>query len=463
MTTASPRFRWTLGAFDVLYITGVMMVPFFSWYGLRVAQFGVLPLLAVPFLWRMARPERRDWLLVVLFGQYALLMILNFWLYEPLEGERTSVQDKLVLYGGAVAVLVLVLMRLRLSIDLGSIWRIVAPAVLGTAILLLAWHYASSPECRVGLLTKDLMIPPLWLGVFTIGLFHGWARLTPAERWLRHLLVAGAFVAMTAFLGSRGGFLALCLSVPAAALLLGAGRTIGQRVRVVATLGVASALGLVLGLALDLRADCGFAQRVAAIAETITNVDAVEITETVWSDRLEQAAPTEEGPAPAESATPPSGTAEPAPAESTPPPAVTADAGLIAGVYIRPLLWRAGLEAIGRAPLLGYGYSNEKFLTPGDFPHFHQQYISWLIWGGVVVLASGMVLLLAPLATFGVRRSRDGAILALAMIVPPAVYFLIETYLTHTTTILGYPLVLALYHAMSAPTADAAGSAPSTA
>jgi hypothetical protein len=85
----------------------------------------------------------------------------------------------------------------------------------------------------------------------------------------------------------------------------------------------------------------------------------------------------------------------------------------------------------------------------GDYPHYHQQYLSWMVWGGPPMLASGLAMLLAPLLTFGVRRSRDGAVLALAMIGPLAVSFLAGSYLLHTVMVLGYVMTLALTSALA--------------
>ena len=200
-------------------------------------------------------------------------------------------------------------------------------------------------------------------------------------------------------------------------------------------MGLFSVAGFAGGIALDLRSDCQFAQRLVAIAQTATRLgDAEELAEESFAGRLGS-----QGPAPAAEA----------PSPAAPAPQLDPEEALVGAVFIRAILWKDALDDIRASPLVGYGILNEDKLVVGDFPHFHQQYLSWLIWGGPLMLASGLAMLFAPLFTFGVRASRNGAVLALAMVGPLAISFLSGSFLLHTVMVMGYVLTLSLLYALA--------------
>jgi hypothetical protein len=197
-----------------------------------------------------------------------------------------------------------------------------------------------------------------------------------------------------------------------------------------------SVAGFAGGLALDIRSGCEFAERLVAVFSTFQRGEEAEtLAVKTFADKFEG---TEEEAQITE-----------APGDATASTKLDRDARLVGAVYIRPLLWAQALERIREAPLLGYGMLNEPALINGDFPHYHEQYLSWLIWGGPLMLISGLVMLFAPLVTFAPRRSQDGAILTLAMIAPIAVSFLAATNLLHTVMLLGYVMTLGLLHALA--------------
>lgn len=464
--TRSRLTRFGLTAFDVLLVAGIALVPILAWRGIRVMEYGLLPLLLAPLVWRRVVPDRNDWLAIALFGQYALLVALNAAVYPLIPATSGDAGEKIALYLGALLVLVLVLMRLRMSVDLGRVWRVVGPAAVIGSIALLGWEHLRlpSPEnCRVGYLSKHLLIPPLWLTVFAVAGYHGWSRMAPWERWVRHLALALVILATVAFSGGRAMLAAQAVTIPILALTLGRGEAMAGRVRIVVVMGLVSFAGFSAGLLADMRAGCGFSDRLAAIVWTVGRADeAVGLTEQKFAERL----------AGEEEVESPSPNAGAAPAEEPERAAdgsrANRDTGrgkskldrqerLVGSVYIRPLLWSEAMKRIGEAPVLGHGLLNEAALAVGDFPNFHQQYLSWLVWGGPLMLLSGLVMLFAPLFTFAPRRSQDGAILALAMIAPLGVSFLAATNLLHTVMVLGYAMSLALLHALARQDARAGG------
>jgi hypothetical protein len=425
--------RLGLSAFDVLMITGIALVPIMAWRGIRMVEVGALPLLLAPFVWRRLALDRNDLLTIGPFAQYALLVALNVALYPVMPDATGEPETKIILYLGSILALVLMVLRFRLAVDMAPIWRVVGPLSVLGSISLLGWDHLTIPppeNCRVGFLSKHLLIPPLWLTVFAVASYHGWSRMASWERWMRHLALALVIVATVAFSGGRAMLAAQAVTIPILALLLGAGETLWQRFRIVAVLAAVSFAGFAGGLALDIRAGCEFAERLQAIVRTLDHAEeAQELAVRTFANEFQEVAPVEL-------------TDEQA-------AALEREEWLVGAVYIRPILWGQALDRIAEAPLLGHGHLNEPALITGDFPHFHQQYLSWLVWGGPVMLVSGLAMLFGPLFTFGVRRSQDAAILALAMIAPLAVSFLAATNLLHTVMLLGYVMTLAFLHALA--------------
>lgn len=96
---------------------------------------------------------------------------------------------------------------------------------------------------------------------------------------------------------------------------------------------------------------------------------------------------------------------------------------VIAAGASRAQMWKNALDAIALAPFAGYGQAAEVDLVRSgyvffaEFSHFHNQYLSWLIWSGVAGLAAGLYFI-ASLALHGPDRRLGAAffgILAMVM------------------------------------------------
>lgn len=442
-------------ALNILLIAGIALTPILAWRGLRMVEIGILPLLALPFIWRRLTPQisldRTDWLLIGLFAQYALMVVINIVVFPTLPGASGEAANKIGLYLGSTLILILMVLRFRMMADVTRIWRVVCPLAVLLSVAALGWEHFTSPfgeNCRVGFYSKHLLIPPLWMTVLAVASYFGWSDMSGRERWLRHLALALVILATVAFSGGRAMLVAQALTIPLLAMLLGWGEALSQRARIFVVMGAVSLAGFAGGLALDIRAECQFAGRLTALVDTISKSgDAEALARQAYSNRL---AATDNAATPgAELDKAAQDIAEPAATPDPQPTVMSMEDRLVGAVYIRPVLWKNALETYAEAPLTGHGFLNESALTIGDFPHFHQQYLSWLVWGGPLMLISGLLMLLAPLLTFGVRRSRDGAVLALAMILPLGVSFMAATNLLHTVMLLGYVTTLSLLYALS--------------
>ncbi len=443
--TRSRTYRLGLTVCDVLVVAGIALVPIVAWKGIRLVEWGLLPLLAAPLVWRRVAPDRTDLWTVALFAQYSLFVAFNAFAYPLLPGTSGDLEAKLSLYVGSALLMLLMILRFRMTLDVGRIWRVVGPIAVIGSVAMLGWEHLTTPSpenCRVGFLAKFVLFPPVWLTIFGIAAYHDWTRLAPWERILRHFALALVVLATVAFSGARAMLIAQAITIPILALLLGRGEALRRRATIMAVLGLFSVAGFAGGIALDLRSDCQFAQRLLAIAQTATRLgDAEELAEESFAGRLglESAPARREPPA----------AATPKPDHDEPEPDLDEEEALVGAVFIRAILWKDALDDIRAAPLLGYGILNEDKLVVGNFPHFHQQYLSWLIWGGPLMLASGLAMLFAPLVTFGVRASRNGAVLALAMVGPLAISFLSGSFLLHTVMVMGYVMSLSLLYALA--------------
>jgi hypothetical protein len=82
----------------------------------------------------------------------------------------------------------------------------------------------------------------------------------------------------------------------------------------------------------------------------------------------------------------------------------------------RMALWFASVQAILKAPFIGYGTANERFIITGPAgvdPMYssHNQFTSWLLWGGIVLLIAGISLLVSPIVFLGKSVNRISGLL----------------------------------------------------
>jgi ABC-type multidrug transport system fused ATPase/permease subunit len=78
-------------------------------------------------------------------------------------------------------------------------------------------------------------------------------------------------------------------------------------------------------------------------------------------------------------------------------------------------LWKIAFDKISKKPWLGYGYAAEAKMINGQIAetsltHFHNQFLSWLIWGGILGFISGVAMLISPLFIF--RSKLSGLVFA---------------------------------------------------
>ncbi len=425
--------------FDALFIAGVVLTSVLAWRGLRIAELGALPLVLLLLPSRWASVTRVDVLTIVLVGQHFLLLLVNAAVFAPRpDVVEPTPDDAISLWLGALIVFPLLLLRARQIADVSRLWRVLGPVALIASIACLAWEHFATLECRLAFLSRGPLLPPLWFTILTIATFAGWDRLTSSERALRYVLVALTVTATVGFAGARTMLLIQLICFPLLGVLLSWNRPWRRWAAHSALMGGALAAGLVAGLAFDQRADCGFGQRLLAL---------FDVAEILFGD-----APSPESsllPPPALGGEHASFQRDIAPASYATDAASAASAEpVVREAMRRPEMWSDAVDLIRDRPLFGYGFVNEPPLA-GQYPNFHQQYLSWLIWGGPLMLLSGLLMLVSPLLTFGIRGSRDASILALAIIAPVLLDGFAVTLFHRTLTVAGWGLCFALIYALA--------------
>ncbi len=419
LTIAAQRFRSVL---DWAFIAGVVfalvlagkIVPF-------LIAVGVVP---IPFLLGSLRsrrlsvaPER----ILVPSAIYFTYVLLTYFFFTGLQpGETKPVNPDLELYGVAIAMLLVGLLRglevesLRKKFDTAVPWTLLASFVVLTVMMFMGYR----ESCRVQAGAAWPFIPALLFGTLTFLSFLGWTRYTSHERRFRLLLNAFAIVVVVAYTASRGvavaqfGVLALFALLSLAPQLRG--RLPGFR-----QLLLSSMVGLALCGVVSLATGCGSMDRIMPMIKTIGILSA-------HTD--EQSATTEVVPEPQSKAPPIS-----APAVAPPTPAGGVDKAIMdadMSIGLRLEMWKTSLHAIREAPIFGHGalYLQHLITERYGLEHNHNQYLSWLVTGGLVGLCIGLMFLFIPWIVSAGLSVPDRVIMTLAVSVFWGLALMFDSY-----------------------------------
>ncbi len=250
-------------------------------------------------------------------------------------------------------------------------------------------------RCRI-VNQSDVFTAPLLFTVFTIMLFQKWQSLPPNAKRTRYLLVGLSIISSTVYSGARSIFIAQILSFAVLALLLlWLGRN--RRRRDAASLILVVFVGVAAGWAIDNITGCGTFRRADAVIDLIK------------------------------------------------PDVTFEDFEKTNSIAVRVSSYGRALEAVGQRPFFGSGIASERgFASPG-LHHVHNIYLSWMIWGGVVSLISGVVFLLsAALALLRRARTFGNYVLGLSVAGPFLFSQIFDSFLFWQSFLLLAMLVLTL-------------------
>lgn len=377
-----------------LIAVGVLPIPFML-DRLRQRQFAVR-------LTRLLAPA-------IVYFSYALFTYFFFTGLQP--GEARPVNPGMELYVVAIAMFIIGILRsleidgLRKKFDIAVPWTLVAAFVVLSVMMLAGYRVA----CRVQAGAAWPFIPALLFGTLTFLSFFGWNNFSSRERHFRLVLNAFAVVVILAYTGSRGIALA-----QACVLLILLGMSLMARFRGTVPswhqLLLSTFAGLALCAVVGLTTGCGPLERILPMLTTF------DILSAHAQEKVPQAPGVSTMPAPAK-------TEEQKPPASEPSGGAVVENGMqvIPGtdmsIVLRLGMWKTSLHAIAEAPIFGHGslYLQHLITERYQFEHNHNQYLSWLVTGGIVGLGIGLLFLSIPWLVSAGLNLPDRLIMTLAV------------------------------------------------
>lgn len=237
-------------------------------------------------------------------------------------------------------------------------------------------------------LASPMLFPPLIALIFS-----RFANCSSLEKILPLLALVFVVVSTSALSGARMGFYILMLVTFLILIKEVLERLRGKQSSVI-PISVALLVAIVFAAVIDGHFSCGFAKRVGqtflSAQHTVNYILMPNVVQEPKSELLRNS----------DSSVDPLNDVGQA-LEILPAPGLTADVMIEKGMpnseAIRLALWVNAIEAIKERPFIGYGVTNERAVITeraGVESKFasHNQYLSWLLWGGIPTLLSGLVL-----------------------------------------------------------------------
>ncbi|WP_377278893.1 O-antigen ligase family protein [Rhizobium sp. R86522] len=380
-------------ASDILFLTGLAVALFL---GSKVTPLlvvaGVLP---IPFLLHALKNRHYQvpiWTLLVPFGIYFAYCLFVLFFFTGLEAsDPRPVNPSLESYSIAIAMLAVGLVRSLQIKDLASKFRRLMPWLLVACFAVLSYMMFAGirDACRVRGLAPWPFIPALLFSTLTFICLVGWERLGNRERWLRVGLLALSIIVSTTYTGSRGVAVAQ-VGVFGLLMLLSLLPSLRESTPRFYQLATAATAGAVVSVLIGLATDCGPASRFSSTVETLGR-----ITSQLIAVDEEATSPTQAAPAPQAVQIPDN--SEPAtatPSELSQSTEVTNDDS----IGLRLAMWDTSIAAIKESPVFGHGslYLQKLIHATYGFEHNHNQYLTWLVTGGVLQLTLGLIFLAIP-------------------------------------------------------------------
>ena len=294
-------------------------------------------------------PSKGEFLFLLLLGQYLILHLIKVSFFEGGTQELNilpAASGQMWLW--SIAGLSLMFLYSVTFDNLEASFHRLVPWIVLVGFIGLGVDYFSSNLCRVKFLNWDVFATPLmtsglalfWIGIADFG--------KTSQRIVGIVLVSAILISSIAFAGTRGVLIAQI----AVLLILLVYCLISRENMLLFVIVTGLGLGLTSGYAIDYFANCNFSTRTTIVS--FSDVGSL-------SDLAESAAVKDKA------------------------------------TSARFEIWARVVPLIGKAPLLGHGVSFEPVAAGPGRPHAHNIYLSWMIWGGVVSLVSGLSFLFALL------------------------------------------------------------------
>lgn len=349
-----------------------------------IALTGLLPLFWVGVRSAIADVPRVYVVSTTFLVQLCVLLALIAVLNPPPSGTVAFEHAAYPTFWGAnVGLIILISVRLAIVEDIVQVTDRILPWVLVACFIGLSIDKFSGEiggaECRVRGLTRWPFTPALFFTVFTLFSFASWPKLNASGQYVRLGLVTAAVLLANGYAGVRMIAIVQLVCFVGFAFLFWWARPAGLP-RPALKIMIAVGLGLIMSVIVDFVSGCQLFLRFGELATAAFDPEA-----------LQQGS----------------------------------------GVALRLQFLRHGLDAVALAPWLGYGIWAEELLVEGSgHTHVHNQYLSWLVWGGLPVLVSGLLFLAAPLvAIVGVKDRWRRAVLIATVVGPMPLSLTADTFL----------------------------------
>lgn len=391
---------------DGAFLVGLVFALFLA--GKIVPFLVVVGVVPIAFFWAKSDyAKSADVLgrfLLPTIGYFAFCLLL-YYVYPGLPaGEQPPKNPDIELYAVALAMLSVGFVRGLQIRNLAARFHAIVPwALVASFIVLSGYMFLGVHDgCRVRAEASWPFIPALIFTTLTFLLFLGWKELSKPARVLRLVLVALSIVVVFGYTGSRGVAVGQVGTLVAFALL-----RLSPKLRsglpTVTGLLASVAVGLLLCLSVQAATGCGNFGRLPAVFDLLSKAYATEVQNAkpvTAAEVLSQA-------------TLPEDQMAQAPVVANDTVALSADPS----ITLRLDMWSASLEAIRQAPLLGHGALSLRPIIQDrfGFEHNHNQYLAWLVTGGIVFFVIGLLFLATPFFISKGLASADRAILTLSV------------------------------------------------
>ena len=338
-------------------------------------------------LWRLAGPSS-------LYFGYSLITYFFFTGLTP--GEKHPVNPDLELYGIAIALLFAGTLRGLLTDQISRLFLQITPWALLASFAVLATLFLVDLRdgCqRVQGYAPWPFIPALIFSTLSFLMLMGWSDKHRNARFFCLALLSLSVVVVVSLTASRGNAVALFATF-GAFLLLGALPRFKGSLPSCKQLGAACAIGVLMAGSINFATGCG--TRMVSVFSVISvlhpgssessSISPIGGANVATADTASQSVSEQKQ---ADGA-----------ARQPPPSLATFDdikhADMSAGERFE--MWRTAIQSIREAPLLGHGslYLQHLITERYGYEHNHNQYLSWLVTGGILGCSMGLLFLALP-------------------------------------------------------------------
>lgn len=383
---------------DGLFLAGFALASFLG--GKATILFVVTGLLPIPWLlvdrglqtlrvplWRLVGPSG-------LYFGYSLITYFFFTGLTP--GEKHPVNPDLELYGIAIALLVAGTLRGLLTEQISRLFLQITPWALLASFAVLATLFLIGLRdgCqRVQGFAAWPFIPALIFSTLSFLTLLGWPDKDRNARFFCLTLLSLSVVVVVSLTASRGNAVALFATFGAFLLLSVLPRFKGS-LPSWKQLGAACAIGVLLAGSINFATGCG--ARMISVFSVISllhpgssessSISPIGAANAATADTGSQSVSGQKQ-------------TENLPQQPSPSSATFDDikhADMSAGERFE--MWTTAIKSIREAPLLGHGslYLQHLITERYGYEHNHNQYLSWLVTGGVLGLGIGLLFLSLP-------------------------------------------------------------------